>query len=784
MVRTFFRDSGFLVLISFMAVFMHGPLYAGEEPDWVPILVAPERFPNAIPAVTQETRWEHPLQYQGKLDSPLVEVSPFVWEGRLHLLENWQKQWEHPEVEDGGLFQEDEVRIRDVKKDEIVSIPLVGHGLGDIFLWEGRAYVFASDWGTEKKWQVKEISVTSSEDLVHWTEPEVILKANDNESFFNVSVCHDGSRFVLLVESNDPEWPAFTFKYFESDDLKKWNPIPDAIYGREKYVGGPALYHLGGWFYTLYLEALGDRFYETRITRSKDLVHWQDAPTDRPFVTFNPENKVHPLRPEEIRERNASDAAFCEFDGKTLVYYTGGDQQYAGDLQLAHFDGTPLQLVESFFEEPDLDKPSPRQLRYQENQLGAFVHFGPATFLESDFISTPPADLFNPEELDAGQWVAAAKSFGAKHIVLTAKHHNGYCLWPTSTTDYSVESSPWKNGKGDVVREFVEAARSEGLEVGLYLSGGDNHFGVTSTPDPLGKRVIRGDRNKYFPIFLEQLRELLTNYGEVSVAWFDGAYDPFGWDVKDKNGKPLGPAFGDAIRAMVDDLQPEAVVFNGTRPDIRWSGSEQGWAPYPSWNVIELGQGVKDWVPPYVQGWIVPEANVHTRSTWFWTPDSDDTLKSVEEMVDLYHTSIGHGANLLVNMTPDTRGLIPEAEVERLAEFGEALKTRFANPIAETDSHHKWSEGNTLELNIPDGASFNSIVLEENIEQGERVRSYSLQHWKDGEWVEFASGESIGRKRINRFDPMHAEKIRLKVLETEALPKIRKFAVYQTTENE
>ncbi len=294
--------------------------------------------------------WTNPIRYLGKLGSPLVEVTPFVFQDRFYLLENWQKQWEHPGSPDGDLIEQDEIRIRDMAEDRVVSTPLVGHGLGMAFVHDGRVYVFGGDWGTGEKWQITQIEMVSSDDLIHWTDPVVVLEAEPQEKFFNVSVCRGPENFVLLVESNDPAWPTFTFKYFTSDDLLEWKRVPGAEYGRDKYVGGPALYHEGDWFYTLYLQSLGKRRYETRVARSKNLVDWQDAPANRPVATFNPENKVHPLRPDDIRETNASDLECCYWDGKTRIYYTGGDQRFAGDLQHAEYDGTPQELLEHFFE--------------------------------------------------------------------------------------------------------------------------------------------------------------------------------------------------------------------------------------------------------------------------------------------------------------------------------------------------------------------------------------------------------------------------------------------------
>jgi len=294
-------------------------------------------------------KWTPPLINQRRLNSPLVEVTPFVFQDRFYLLENWQKQWEFPGLPEGSRFQEDEVRLRDVEQDRIVATPLRGHGLGMAFVWRGRVNIFAGNWGQEKKWQITEIETTSSADLTNWTQPVVVLRAGPEEKFFNVSVCRGRDAFVLLVESNDPRWPAFTFKYFTSTNLTNWTPVPGALYGRDKYVGGPALYFEGDWYYTLYLESLGRNHCETRITRSRDLLAWQDAPAGRPFVTFNTNHTHLPLRPPQLHEQNASDAEVVYWKGKTLAYFTGSDQQLAGDLQVAEFNGPPRDLFESFY---------------------------------------------------------------------------------------------------------------------------------------------------------------------------------------------------------------------------------------------------------------------------------------------------------------------------------------------------------------------------------------------------------------------------------------------------
>jgi alpha-L-fucosidase len=296
-----------------------------------------------------QTTWTYPIVKQGYLGSPLVETSPFVFNNKLYLMENNQRFWDVPGAKPGDLFHEDEVRIRDVKSKEIVSVALKNHAFATLLLWEGRVYIFAGNYGKDKPWrQITEISMTSSADLKNWTIPVTVLQASPNEYFFNTAVCRAKDKFILLYETNDPRWKPFTFRYLESSDLKRWKEIPGALYGQDKYVGGPALYYEAGWFYTLYLESLGTG-YETRITRSADLIHWEDASEGRSFVTFDPSHKNIPLIRPDIGESNASDVELCCFNGKTIIYFTGSDQTTAGDLQWATYDGTPEQLFEYFF---------------------------------------------------------------------------------------------------------------------------------------------------------------------------------------------------------------------------------------------------------------------------------------------------------------------------------------------------------------------------------------------------------------------------------------------------
>ena len=307
-------------------------------------------FASASLFPTDSTPWQSKLHKRGYLNSPLVEVTPFVFKDRLYRLENWQKFWERGGLDNSSDFRQDEVRIRDMETGELISIPLRGHAFGTAFVWEDRVYVFAGDYGHDKPWRaVTQVTLVSSSDLINWSPPLTALTAQEGEHLFNFAVCRGRDQFVMLYETDDPSYPPFTFKYCVSDDLERWRLLPEAIYGRDKYVGGPALYFEGDTYYTLYLCDMGGSW-ETRITRSKDLVHWEDAPESRPFVTFDSTHGGYQLRPAHVREINASDAELCSWRGKTIVYFTGGDQEVAGDLQWAEFDGTPCELLEHYFE--------------------------------------------------------------------------------------------------------------------------------------------------------------------------------------------------------------------------------------------------------------------------------------------------------------------------------------------------------------------------------------------------------------------------------------------------
>jgi len=408
--------------------------------------------------------------------------------------------------------------------------------------------------------------------------------------------------------------------------------------------------------------------------------------------------------------------------------------------------------------------PSPGQLVYQTNQMGAFLHYGPAVFLDGDWKSTPDPKVFNPSQLDAEQWVLTAKSFDAKHLILSSKHHNGFCLWPTKTTSYSVRSAPWKNGQGDVVREVAEACRKHGIALGLYFSGHDRHF-PCHTLDP----ATLANREAYWPVYRRQIEELLTNYGEIVCLWLDSYADPFGWEITDpKTGKP----YGDAIVALAKAKQPKIVIWHGTRPDVHFFGNEEGTAPYPIWNVLRKGEAAQFYLTPSAQGWVIPETyNCH--GTFAWVPTSP------EKLMEQYYVSIGRGANFLNALVPDKRGLIDEAQAKSVAQFGAEVRRRFGQPLARTDSSKGWSEPGVLQIDLGIAKSIGHVVLEEEIAKGQHVLKYAVDAAVGGTWKTVAEGQSIGRKRIERFEPpITAEKVRLRIVQANAIPSISAMLIH------
>ena len=380
--------------------------------------------------------------------------------------------------------------------------------------------------------------------------------------------------------------------------------------------------------------------------------------------------------------------------------------------------------------------PTPEQLAWQQAGLGVFFHVGVNTFggVEWSDGAIPAAD-FAPSELDADQWVRTAKDLGAAYVVLTAKHHDGFCLWPTATTDYSVASSPFRDGQGDVVREVADACRRHGVGLGLYLSPWDRNAPQYEDPEA------------YDEFYLAQLRELCTNYGELVELWFDGAGSAgreYAWD---------------RIGALIDELQPGAMVFNMGPATIRWVGNEDGLAADPCWYVTssaDLNNYDEDTVSFGQERYLPPECDVSIRTGWFWHAAQEP--KSLEHLLAIHDRSIGLGANLLLNLPPDRRGLIDQKDVERCRELRDALDARFGDP-QQVSLRARSEDGSFWEATAETPLMVQHLELREDITTGQRVHTHLVL---DESGAVMAQGGTIGVRRLHRLEtPVEVSRLRI-----------------------
>ena len=417
-------------------------------------------------------------------------------------------------------------------------------------------------------------------------------------------------------------------------------------------------------------------------------------------------------------------------------------------------------------------KPAPYQVAWQDLEFGVILHFSTNTFLDREWgDGTAAPSTFNPTQFDPDQWMQAIKASGAKYVVLVAKHHDGFCLWPTEQTSYSVKSSPWKDGKGDVVGDVARAARKYGLRFGVYLSPWDRH-------EPKYK-----DWPAYDVYYNAELEELASHYGDLVEFWLDGAGS--GGHVYN---------FAKIIETL-RTYQPNTVVFADTGlfeyGDARWVGNEAGVVDYENWNVIDR-HGYQRWRPVEAD---TPLRKLH----WFWHPNDESSLKSVDELLATYDLTVGRGAQFMLGVAPDNRGLLPDSDARRLVEFGDALRARAANNLAlgrgavspggaatDGDSDTFWSaragsHHADLEVSLDKPITFDHALTMEWLNDGQHVQKYAIEAWdaKTTKWARVAGGEAIGHKKIDAFDPVTTNRVRLRILSSTAEAHIREFQLYR-----
>ncbi len=455
--------------------------------------------------------------------------------------------------------------------------------------------------------------------------------------------------------------------------------------------------------------------------------------------------------------------------------------------------------------------PSERQLRWQEMEINAFLHFTVDTFTDKEWgYGDEDPSVFNPTDFKPDHIAAALAAAGVKGVILTCKHHDGFCLWPTKTTEHSIAHSAWHDGKGDVVRDISDAARRHGLDFGVYLSPWDRSAPSYGTPE-------------YIEMYRNQLRELLTGYGPLFEVWYDGANGGDGYYGGAREKRSIDRrTYYDWAKTwdIVRKLQPGAVIFSDIGPDVRWVGNENGFAAETSWETYDpVGVDGGPAAPGYVREsenttgqrnasqWLPAECDVSIRPGWFWHEAENGKVKTAAELFDLYTKCVGRGGNMLLNIPPDRRGQLHEADIAVLKQFGGLLHAAFRTNLAlrakmepsnvrgespnfgpsklvDGDRYTYWATDDavtTPELVVDFGKdqSFNLIRLREDIKLGQRIEAVALDTWAKGKWEQFANATSIGACRIIRLDqPVTTRKLRLRVTKSPVSIALSELGVY------
>ena len=448
--------------------------------------------------------------------------------------------------------------------------------------------------------------------------------------------------------------------------------------------------------------------------------------------------------------------------------------------------------------------PSERQLAWHEMEYYMFVHFTVNTFTDKEWgYGDEKESVFNPTQLDCRQWARVAKEAGMKGIIITAKHHDGFCLWPSAFTGHSVKNSPWRDGKGDVLKELRQACDEFGLKMGVYLSPWDRNSAVYGTP-------------AYLVYYRNQLRELLTNYGDIFEVWFDGANGGDGYYGGARETRRIdNKTYYDwpNTHKIVRELQPDAVMFSDAGPDVRWVGNERGMGSLTNWCLLNrdgmypggdfariLGQGNEDG-----NYWVPAEVDVSIRPGWFYHASQDSLVRSPENLLELYYSSVGRNSNLLLNIPPDRRGLLHENDVKSLMAFRDLRNKEFEKDLArgskisatgtrgkeyepenvidgDPDTYWATKDNQTtadLVIDLGSATEVNRIILMEYIKLGQRVQGFSVSGLVNGQWLPLIEGTTIGHKIIRKFPVVKATKIKVSISKSKACPVISDIELYR-----
>lgn len=424
----------------------------------------------------------------------------------------------------------------------------------------------------------------------------------------------------------------------------------------------------------------------------------------------------------------------------------------------------------------EITKPSLRQIEWADCEIGVIIHLDIQVFYpEACAGNLPPPQLFNPAKLDTDQWLESARNAGAKYAVLTAKHGSGFALWPTEANDYSVKNTSWRNGKGDIVADFISSCEKYSIRPGLYYNTGFNSF-----CNVVSHKVLSGGKNaqiSYSRTAEKQVTELWSNYGNLFEIWFDGGL------AKEKEGPDIVP--------ILLKYQPDSICFqgpSGKAPVIRWVGNEFGVAPYPCWSTVSEGTSSDGIVEmdnmngaPDGVLWAPGESDMPLRDKkkafaggWIWREGEDDYVYSLKHLVNQYYTSVGRNTNLLLGVVVDKHGLVPEADALRLAEFGNELMCRFSTPLAS-----KAGQTDCISIEFGIFKEINHAVIMEDLNYGERVREYTISGKTNEGWTKICEGTCIGHKRIENFNNINVSEVKIEFDKYSEPPVIRDFSIYK-----
>jgi alpha-L-fucosidase len=415
--------------------------------------------------------------------------------------------------------------------------------------------------------------------------------------------------------------------------------------------------------------------------------------------------------------------------------------------------------------------PTVDQLKWHNLEYYAFIHFGPNAFTDKEWgDGTEKEEIFNPAQLDCRQWARICKTAGMKGIIITAKHHDGFALYPSKYSTHTVRESKWKDGKGDILKELSVACKEFGLKMGIYISPWDRNHPAYGTPE-------------YNQVYVNMLNEVTTQYGNLFEVWFDGA------NGEGPNGKKQVydfPLFNKTVKAN----QPHALIFSDAGPDIRWVGNEKGFAGETNWNTINGKQLFPAYDKPehlnmgdeHGTDWIPAECDVSIRPGWFYHKNEDEKVKTDKDLMNIWNKSVGRGSNLLLNLPVDSRGLIHENDEKALMNFKKMRNEYFTNNLLKNGTFTKNFSKDTYDITLKTPQTFNCLVIQEDIRYGQRVKKFYLQAKENGQWKNVGSATTIGHKRIMYFQKTTAKELRIMFDEAFAKPIILNVELYLTSE--